>query len=60
MGTESQLSELNAIATSGVLSAWGAASDFLIILVLVGVLFLFAWYVGRGPFIGLLMSFYVG
>lgn len=58
-----QLSDLaifNPLATSSPLSAWGFASDFLVIFVLCGALFLFAWYVGKGPFIGLMISFYAG
>jgi hypothetical protein len=60
MDTVSQLAELNTLATESASAAWSWASDFLIIIVLLGFFFLFAWYVGRGPFIGLLMSFYVG
>ncbi len=33
--------------------------DFLILLVLFGLLFVFLWYMGKGPFIGLLIALYV-
>ncbi|MDO8623757.1 MAG: hypothetical protein Q7R54_00140 [bacterium] len=60
MDAVSQLSNLNTIATESALSAWAYASDFLIVIILFAVLFVFAWYVGRGPFVGLLISFYAG
>lgn len=52
------LAQVNTLATNTALTAWGAASDFIIVLVLFGALFLFAWYAGRGPFVALLVSFY--
>lgn len=52
------LAQVNVLATHTALSVWGAASDFLIILILLSVFFLFAWYVGRGPFVAVLLSFY--
>jgi len=47
-----------ALATHAALSAWAMADDFLIVLILFGILFLFAWYVGHGPFVATLISFY--
>ena len=52
------LAQVNTLATNTALSAWNFASDFLIIIVLLAVFFLFAWYAGRGPFVALLLAFY--
>lgn len=52
------LTQVNTLATHTALSVWSGASDFLIILILLSILFLFAWYVGRGPFVALLLAFY--
>ncbi|MDP1707426.1 MAG: hypothetical protein Q8L30_02640 [bacterium] len=52
------LAQVNELATNTALSAWSFGSDFLIILILLAVIFLFAWYVGRGPFVSLLLAFY--
>ncbi|HCR52323.1 TPA: hypothetical protein DIV48_01575 [Candidatus Kaiserbacteria bacterium] len=52
------LAQVNTLATHTALTAWNAAGDFLIILVLLSVFFLFAWYVGRGQLVAVLLSFY--
>lgn len=52
------LAQVSTLATHSALTAWGAVSDFLFILVLLSALFLFAWYAGRGPFVALLLAFY--
>ena len=52
------LAQVNELATNTALQAWSAASDFLIIIILLGVFFLFAWYVGRGPLVAVLLAFY--
>lgn len=52
------LSHVNALATATAFNVWSVAGDFLIVLALFGALFLFAWYVGRGPFVALLLAFY--
>lgn len=52
------IAQASAFATSTALSVWAVANDFLILLILFGLLFVFARYVGRGPFVGLLLSFY--
>jgi hypothetical protein len=39
---------------------WNFASDFLIIIIFVSVLFLYGWYVGRGPFVAILLALYAG
>lgn len=58
MSATGTLSQVSALASHTAMTAWGAAGDFLILLILIGVLFLFAWYVGRGPFVALLLAFY--
>src|SRR3989344_3790926 len=52
------ISQVSTLATNTALSVWNGASDFLIILILLSVFFLFAYYVGRGPFVALLLAFY--
>ncbi len=52
------LAQVSTLATHTALTAWNFASDFLIILVMLSVFFLFAWYVGRGPFVAVLLAFY--
>lgn len=52
------LAQVNTIATHAAFTAWNSASDFLIILIPIAVLFVFAWYVGRGPFVAILLAIY--
>ncbi len=52
------LAQVNTIATQTAFSLWHSAGDFLIILIPIAVLFVFAWYVGRGPFVAILLSIY--
>ena len=52
------IQQVSALATNTALTVWNGASDFLIVLILFGIFFLFAYYVGRGPFVALLLSFY--
>ena len=54
----SNLSNVSTLVTHTAFSAWGIASDFLIILILLGILFIFAYYVGRGPFVAVMLAFY--
>lgn len=56
--TTEALLQVNSLASTTSHSAWGFASDFLIVLVLVGFFFIFAWYVGRGPLVAILLSYY--
>ena len=58
MPASTSLAEVSTLATNTALSAWGMAGDFLIILILLGVLLLFASYIGRGPFVAVLLAFY--
>lgn len=52
------IAQVSTLATNTAFTVWSAANDFLILIALFAVLFLFAWYVGRGPFVALLVSFY--
>ncbi len=56
--TTEAIAQVNELATNTALTVWNGASDFLIILVLLSVFFLFAWYIGRGPLVGVLLAFY--
>ena len=44
--------------TATAFSVFATANDFLILLILFAVLFLFAWFVGHGSFVALLLSLY--
>lgn len=52
------LTQVSTVATPIAMNAWGAMSDFLIIIIMVLVLVVFARGIGRGPFVALLLSFY--
>ena len=52
------LAQVNTLATHTALTVWSASGNFLILLALTGAFFLFAWYVGRGPLVALLLSLY--
>jgi len=54
------IAQVSTLATKTALSVWAVANSFLILLILFAILFLFAWYVGRGPFVALLLGFYAG
>lgn len=56
--TADAIAQVNTLATHTALSASSIVSNFLILLVLAAAFFLFAWYVGRGPFVALLLAFY--
>ena len=58
MSATEGLAQVNELAANTALTAWNAASDFLIIIVLLSAFFLFAWYVGRGPLVAVLLAFY--
>jgi len=58
MSATEGLAQVNTLATNTALTAWSGVSDFLVILILLGIFFLFAWYVGRGPLVALLLAFY--
>ena len=52
------LTQVSTVATPIAMNAWGAMSDFLIVIVMVLVFVLFARGVGRGPFVAVLLAFY--
>jgi len=54
------IANIQNIATTTVASVWSVAGDFLVVLVIFGLLLCFAWYMGRSAFASLLVSFYVG
>lgn len=58
MPDASSIAEVTAVATPIAMNMWSAMSDFVIILVIVLVFVLFSRYVGRGPFVGVLLSLY--
>ena len=58
MPDASSKAEVTAIAVPLASTAWNAISDFLIILVLVLVFVVFSRYVGRGPFVGVIIALY--
>ncbi len=58
MSATEGFAQVNALATNTALTVWNSASDFLIILILVTVFFLYAWYVGRGQLVSVLLAFY--
>ena len=58
MNASSSISDVNALATNTAFSVMNLASDFLVVIILVAILFLFAWYIGRGPFVAMTLSLY--
>lgn len=52
------LAQVSTLATHSALTVWNSASDFLIIIILCGALFLLAWYIGRATLVSILLSFY--
>ncbi len=49
-----------ALATHTAISAWAVVNNFLVVIILVLALFIFAKYVGRSAFVALLLSLYAG
>jgi len=60
MNATGTVAQITTLATQTAFSAWALANDFLIVLVLFILLFLFSQLVGRGPFVALLISLYAG
>ena len=56
--TTDAIAQVNTLATNTALTVWNSASDFLIIIILVTVFFLYAWYIGRGQLVSILLAFY--
>lgn len=58
MNATQGLAQVNTLATHYAFTVWNSASDFLIIIILFGILFLFAWYIGRATLVSILIAFY--
>lgn len=58
MPDASSIAQVTAVATPLAMTAWNSVSDFVIILVMVLVFIMFSRYVGRGPFVGVMVAFY--
>jgi hypothetical protein len=58
MTATSSIAQVSNLATNTAMSVWSVANDFLIVIILLAAFFLFAWYVGRGPFVAFLISLY--
>lgn len=54
------LSQVNTIATHTALTVYGYVGNFLALLILAAAFFLLARFLGRGPFVALLLSLYAG
>lgn len=50
--------QVSTLATHTAMTVWNGMSDFFIVLIVLSAFFLFAWYVGRGPFVAVLLAFY--
>ncbi|MBU6214640.1 hypothetical protein KGM48_02235 [Patescibacteria group bacterium] len=58
MPDATSIAEVTTIAAPIAMNVWNSISDFVIILVMVLVFVMFSRYVGRGPFVGVILSFY--
>lgn len=56
--TTGALSQLTSLTSHASFSALNLGTDFIILLGLVAFFFGFAWYVGRGPFVAIMLSYY--
>jgi len=58
MPDASSIAQVTAVAAPIAMTVWNSVSDFVIILVMVLVFVMFSRYVGRGPFVAVIVSFY--
>jgi len=58
MSATSSLSDVNALATHTASSVMNLGSDFFVVIIIIAILFLFAWYIGRGPFVAVILALY--
>jgi hypothetical protein len=58
MNATGTVAQVSTLATHTALSAWTLANSFLLVLILLALLFIFAKYVGRGSFVALMLAFY--
>jgi hypothetical protein len=56
--TATAITQVTTYAAPIAMTAWNSVSDFVIILVLVLAFVMFSRYAGRGPFVGIILSFY--
>ncbi len=52
------LGQVSTVATHSAITVWGAISGFLVLIVPALLLFIFARYIGRGPYVAILLAFY--
>ena len=58
MTATTSIAHVSALATHTALSLWSMGAAFLIVIILFALFFLFAQYVGRAPFVSVLLAFY--
>lgn len=58
MSATDGIAQVTTIATQYSHTLWSFASDFLIVLILFGIFFLFAWYIGRATLVSVLLALY--
>ncbi|MFA6502655.1 MAG: hypothetical protein WCT45_00140 [Candidatus Paceibacterota bacterium] len=58
MSATEGIAQVSTLATQYSHTVWNFASDFLIVLVLFAVFFLFAWYIGRATLVSVLLALY--
>jgi hypothetical protein len=54
------IAQVNSVATQTALSLWASVASFVVLIVLCLFFVLFARYVGRGPYVALMLSLYAG
>jgi len=52
------IAQVSTLATHTALSAWTVVNEFLIVIILLALFFVFAKYIGRASFVALLIAFY--
>ena len=56
MSATGTIAQITNLATNTSFSAWATTNDFLVVIILAAAFFLFAWFMGRGAFVALLIS----
>ncbi len=54
------LSQVSTVATNTALTLWAAVASFVVLIILTLLFFLFSRYVGRGPYVALVLALYAG
>jgi len=52
------LAQVSTVATHTAVTVWAAVASFVVLIALTGFFLLFVRYVGRGPFVAVILSFY--